>query len=113
MARAKTTMDVFNAVAEPKRRALIETLADREMSVSEIVDATTWAQPSVSKHLAVLKQVGVVTERQEGRCRIYRIRPERLRPIHEWVCQFEKYWGGALDQLEHYLETIQKKDDAP
>ncbi|MEL7487714.1 MAG: metalloregulator ArsR/SmtB family transcription factor [Pseudomonadota bacterium] len=110
MARAKTTDDVFNAIAEPKRRLLIETLAGAEMTVGALADATDTPQPSVSKHLAVLREVGVVTERQEGRCRIYRIRPERLRPVQDWICQFERYWGGAMDQLEAYLETVQEKE---
>ena len=111
MARLKTTNDVFNAIAEPKRRELIEALAGHEMTVGELAKLTHWRQPSVSKHLAVLRQVGLVCERQEGRCRIYSIQPEALRPIHEWMYQFEKYWGGALDQLENYLENIQDKGD--
>ncbi|MEO1659078.1 MAG: metalloregulator ArsR/SmtB family transcription factor [Pseudomonadota bacterium] len=111
MARLKTTNDVFNAIAEPKRRALIEIIAGREMAVGDLVEETKWPQPAVSKHLAVLREVGLVTERREGRCRIYTIQPDKLRPIHEWIHQFEKYWGGALEQLETYLDSIQDKED--
>ncbi len=109
MARAKTTHDIFNAIAEPKRRTLIEILATSEMSVNQLAAQTSWNQPSVSKHLAVLREVGIVTERQEGRCRIYQIQPEKLRPIQEWVHKFEQYWGGTLDQLDTYLGKIQSQ----
>ena len=111
MARTKTTYDTFNAIAEPKRRALIEQLAEEERTVGELVDLMQWNQPMVSKHLSVLKEVGLVKERKEGRCRIYQFNPAPLKPIHEWVHQFEKFWGGTLDQLEDYLNTIQTKGD--
>jgi DNA-binding transcriptional ArsR family regulator len=111
MARTKTTYDVFSAIGEPKRRALIEKLIVEEMSVNELVNAMQWRQPMVSKHLAVLKDVGIVTERRLGRSRIYQVRPEKLRPIQEWIHQFEKYWGGTMDQLDVYLEDIQRKGD--
>jgi DNA-binding transcriptional ArsR family regulator len=111
MARVKTTYDVFSAIGEPKRRALIEKLVIEEMTVSELVDAMQWRQPMVSKHLGVLKDVGIVTERRVGRCRIYQVQPEKLRPIQEWIHQFEKYWGGTMDQLETYLEKIQAKEN--
>ena len=108
MARLKTTNDIFNAIAEPKRRALVEVLADGEKTVGELAAHTKWRQPSISKHLAVLREVGLVSERQEGRCRIYSVQPAALRPLHEWMHQFEQYWGGTLAQLDDYLEGLTK-----
>lgn len=110
MARARTTFDTFNAIAEPKRRALIEALVLREMSVNEIGETMDWNQPMVSKHLGVLKEVGLVSERKDGRYRVYRVNPLQLKPIQEWVVQFEKYWSNSLDQLETYLNEIQTKE---
>ena len=107
MARTKTTHDVFSAIGEPKRRILIEQLVLNEMTVNELVDIVQWPQPVVSKHLSVLKQVRIVSERRQGRYRLYRIQPEELRPLQEWMHQFEKYWGNTLDQLENYLTEIQ------
>jgi DNA-binding transcriptional ArsR family regulator len=109
MARLKTTHDVFSAIGEPKRRAIIEQLILREMTVNELVDSAEWSQPSVSKHLSVLKKVKIVSERKEGRFRYYRIQPEELRPIQEWIHHFEKYWGSTLDQLDNYLDQIQAR----
>ncbi len=111
MARTKTTYDVFSAIGEPKRRALIEKLVLEAMTVNDLVEAMQWPQPMVSKHLGVLKSVGIVTERKEGRFRYYRIQPEELRPIQEWIHHFEKYWGNTLDQLDNYLTGIQAKGD--
>lgn len=108
MSRLKTTHDVFSAIGEPKRRILIEQLVVREMTVNELVDAVEWSQPTVSKHLGVLRKVNVVAEREDGRFRYYRIQPEELRPIQEWLHQFEKYWGGTMDQLDVYLKQIQE-----
>ncbi len=108
MSRLKTTHDVFSAIGEPKRRHLIEQLVLKEMTVNELADNFEWPQPTVSKHLSVLKKVNIVTERRAGRYRYYRVRPEELRPIQEWLHQFEKYWGGAMDQLDSYLNQIQK-----
>ena len=81
----------------------------KEMTVNELVDLVEWPQPTVSKHLSVLKTVNVVSERREGRYRYYRVRAEELRPIKEWLHQFEKYWGGSMDQLDNYLKKIQHK----
>ncbi|MBX2883486.1 MAG: metalloregulator ArsR/SmtB family transcription factor [Granulosicoccus sp.] len=108
MSRLKTTHDVFSAIGEPKRRILIEQLVLREMTVNELVDTVDWSQPTVSKHLGVLRKVKIVSERREGRFRYYRIRPEELRPIQEWLHQFDKYWGGTMDQLDAYLKKIQE-----
>lgn len=107
MARTKTTYDTFNAIAEPKRRELIETLIIQELNVNQLAEALSWKQPTVSKHLSVLKQVGLVTERKEGRFRVYKVNAAQLKPIQDWVIQFEKYWGGSLDNLENYLEDYQ------
>ena len=109
MARARTTYDPFNAVAEPKRRELIEALAGQELTVSQTVKKMGWTQPMVSKHLKVLKEVGLVTERKQGRCRIYTLNPAQLKPIKEWIVQFERFWGDSLEQLGHYLDEIQSK----
>ena len=111
MARTATTYDVFSAIGEPKRRLLIEKLVLEELSVNDLVNQTSWPQPMVSKHLGVLKQVGLVTERKQGRSRIYRIQPEELRPIQEWIHQFEKYWGSTLDQLDSYLQSLQTQEE--
>jgi DNA-binding transcriptional ArsR family regulator len=114
MARTKTTHDVFSAIGEPKRRELVEHLAGSEKTVSELISITRWSQPTVSKHLGVLKKVGIVRERKDGRTRVYCIQPEQLKPIQTWLHQFEKYWGGTLDQLDDYLKKLQqenKKDD--
>jgi DNA-binding transcriptional ArsR family regulator len=111
MSRVKTTYDVFSAIGDPKRRVLIEHLALKEMTVNELASTVEWPQPMVSKHLSVLKKVQIVTERKEGRYRLYRVQPQELRPIQEWMHQFEKYWGGTLDQLDNYLTQIQVKGD--
>jgi len=111
MSRVKTTYDVFSAIGDPKRRLLIEHLVLKEMTVNELVDTVNWSQSAVSKHLSVLKKVRIVAERKQGRYRYYRVQPEELRPIQEWMHQFEKYWGGTLDQLDNYLTEIQMKGD--
>ncbi|GJM14626.1 MAG: putative transcriptional regulator, ArsR family protein [Pseudohongiella sp.] len=111
MSRVKTTYDAFSAIGDPKRRALIEHLALKEMTVNELVSNVDLPQPTVSKHLGVLRKVGIVSERREGRYRLYRVEPTELRPIREWMHQFEKYWGGALDELDSYLTQIQVRGD--
>jgi len=100
MARLKTTHDVFSAIGEPKRRVLIEHLVLKEMAVNELVDIVQWPQPVVSKHLGVLKRVRIVSERREGRHRLYRVQPEEFRPIQEWIHQFEKYWDSYLTEIQ-------------
>jgi len=110
MARTPTTFDPFNAISEPKRRELIEALIGKEMTVNQIVEMMGWNQPMVSKHLGVLKQVGLVSEKKEGRFRIYKVNADQLKPIQEWVIQFEQYWNNSLDQLEDYLKTLQSKE---
>lgn len=110
MARAPTTFDPFNAVAEPKRRQLLEVLGTSELAVNDLVERLGWTQPMVSKHLAVLKQVGLVSERRAGRQRLYRVNGEQLKPIHEWVTHFERFWNESLDRLDEYLQQQQKEE---
>ena len=109
MARTPTTHDPFNAVAEPKRRQVLEALGRQELSVNDIVQKLGWKQPMVSKHLSVLKQVGLVTERRIGRQRLYRVNAEQLRPIYEWVAPFERYWSESFDRLDEVLEEMKKE----
>jgi DNA-binding transcriptional ArsR family regulator len=109
MARTPTTYDPFNAVAEPKRRQVLELLGVGERSVNQLVQKLGWTQPMVSKHLGVLKQVGLVSERRVGRQRLYRVNAERLKPIFDWVTPFERLWSERFDRLDDILEAIQKK----
>src|SRR6266545_7682166 len=110
MARTPTTFDPFNAVAEPKRRQVLAALGMQELSVNEIVKKLGWTQPMVSKHLGVLKQVGLVSERRVGRQRMYRVNAARLKPIYDWVTPFERYWRETFDRLDEVLQDIQKKE---
>ena len=109
MARTPTTHDPFNAVAEPKRRQVLAALGMRELSVNDLVALLGWNQPSVSKHLGVLKQVGLVSERRVGRQRLYRVNGERLKPIYDWVAPFEKYWNESFERLDKVLEQMKKE----
>ena len=104
MARASTTSDPFNAIAEPRRRHILELVAGDERSVSDIVDALEMGQPSVSKHLQVLRDVGLVTLRREGRRTIVSIKPETLRTIHDWIALFERHWRGQLRRIKAHAE---------
>ena len=110
MARTPTTHDSFNTVAEPKRRQVLEALGARELSVNQLVELLGWPQPMMSKHLGVLKQVGLVQERRDGRQRLYRANLERLKPIYDWVMPFERYWSESYDRLDEVLEDLQKKE---
>ena len=110
VARKPTTHDPFNAVAEPKRRQVLETIGAGERSVNEIVGLLKWPQPMVSKHLTVLKHVGLVNERRVGRQRLYRVNAQRLKLIHDWVSPFERYWSDSFDRLDDVLQGIQKKE---
>ena len=104
VARASTTSDPFNAIAEPRRRDILEFLAGDERSVSDIVDALELAQPSVSKHLQVLRDVGLVSVRRDGRRTMVRINPDTLRTIHDWVALFERHWRGQLRRIKAHAE---------
>ena len=106
MARASTTTDAFNAVAEPRRRQILDLLADGERSVSELIASLGLAQPQVSKHLRVLRTVGLVHVRDEGRRRIYRLDGDPLRPIHDWVKRYEAVWTERFDRLDEVLAEL-------
>ena len=110
MARTPTTFDPFNAVAEPKRRQVLEVLGTQELSVNEIVKRLGWNQPMVSKHLGVLKEVGLVSERRVGRQRLYRVNAARLKPIYDWVAPFERYWSERYDRLDKVLQDLKSKE---
>jgi DNA-binding transcriptional ArsR family regulator len=105
MARASTTSDAFNAVAEPRRRDILNYLALQERSVSEIVDAMSLQQPSISKHLRVLKDVGLVKARREGRQMLYQVNAGAIRPLHEWTSTFERLWKHQLLRIKERAEA--------
>lgn len=107
MARAATTSDPFNAIAEPRRRHILEFIAGEERSVSEIADALELNQPSVSKHLLVLSEVGLVSSRRDGRRTMYRTNADKLRAIHKWSAMFEKYWRSQLRRIKDHAEGQQ------
>ena len=111
MARAATTADAFNAVAEPRRRAILDVLAGGERPVNDLVRELGVAQPQVSKHLRVLREVGAVDVRGDGRQRVYRLNGEALRPIHDWVKEFERTWSERFDQLDAVLEELRQEED--
>ena len=105
MPRAATTTDVFNAIAEPRRRAILDVLVDgRAHPVGEMVERLRMPQPAVSKHLAVLRQVGVVQASKRGRLRLYRLNAEELRPVHDWVKMYERYWTHQLGRIKERAE---------
>jgi len=110
MARAATTADAFNAVAEPRRRVILDVLTEGERTVSEIVTHLPVSQPQVSKHLKVLKEVGLVRSHSAGRQRLYRLEPLALKPIHDWLQDYERLWNERLDRLDGYLYEIQGKE---
>jgi DNA-binding transcriptional ArsR family regulator len=114
MARAATTTDVFNAIAEPRRRELLDELADGERSVNELVASLGLTQPLVSKHLRVLREVGAVRVRDDGRRRLYSVDANALRPIHDWVSNYERMWSERLNALDTVLDELkrQEQDDA-
>ena len=110
MPRAATTSDVFNAVAEPRRRDILSFLAGTERSVSEIVDALEMAQPSVSKHLGVLRDVGLVRVRCAGRRRLYCLDAQGIRPLHEWTETFRRFWRNQLERVKERAESHDTED---
>jgi len=112
MARAATTSDVFNAVADVHRREILDVLIHGEKAVGAIVDDLSMSQPQVSKHLRVLSEVGLVRSRAEGRRRVYRLAPEHLRPVHDWVAQYERAMNDRLDRIDDYLQELQRQGEA-
>ena len=111
MARAATTADAFNAVAEPRRRQILDALAGGERPVNELATRIGLAQPQVSKHLKVLREVGLVDVRDDGRQRIYRLNGRSLKPIHDWVKTYEQTWSERFDQLDVVLEELKRKEE--
>jgi DNA-binding transcriptional ArsR family regulator len=110
MARAATTADAFNAVAEPRRRQILDALAGGELPVNDIVALLGLGQPQVSKHLRVLREVGAVEVRSEGKQRLYRLNGEALKPIHDWVKEYERTWTEQFERLDEVLEELKSKE---
>lgn len=111
MARAATTADAFNAVAEPRRRQILDVLAGGESPVNDLVKRLGLAQPQVSKHLRVLREVGLVEARGVGRQRVYRLNGRPLKPIHDWVRNYEDMWSERFDVLDEVLKELKEKED--
>ena len=110
VARSSTTSDVFNAIGDAHRRAVLDALIAGEKAVGAIVNDLSLSQPQVSKHLRVLSEVGLVRCRAEGRRRLYRLEPARLRPLHEWLARYERAWNDRLDRLDDYLKELHNKE---
>ncbi|HEX7278195.1 MAG TPA: metalloregulator ArsR/SmtB family transcription factor [Solirubrobacterales bacterium] len=110
MSRLPTTADAFNAVAEPRRREILDLLADRERPVNELVELTGLGQPQVSKHLRVLREVGAVRARENGRQRLYRVDAEALRPIFDWVSRYQRLWEERFERLDDVLEELKEEE---
>ncbi len=111
MARAATTTDAFNAVAEPRRRAILDALSAGERPVNDLVTLLGVTQPLVSKHLRVLREVGLVEVRDEGRQRMYRLNGEPLRPIHDWLKNYEQTWTRRFEALDGLLEELKESEE--
>ncbi|MGP7996129.1 MAG: ArsR/SmtB family transcription factor [Streptosporangiaceae bacterium] len=111
MARAPTTTDAFNAVAEPRRRQILDLLASGERPVNDLAGQLGLAQPLVSKHLRVLREVGLVDVRDEGRQRLYRLNARPLKPIHDWVQGYQELWTGRFSRLDVVLEELKDMED--
>ncbi len=111
MARAATTADAFNAVAEPRRREILGVLARGERPVNDVVHLLGLPQPQVSKHLRVLREVGAVQVRADGRQRLYRLNGNALKPIHDWIKDFERTWSERFDQLDVVLDDLKQKEE--
>jgi DNA-binding transcriptional ArsR family regulator len=111
MARAATTADAFNAVAEPRRRQILDALAGGERPVNDLVGMLGIPQPQVSKHLRVLREVGAVDVREHGRQRLYRLNGPALKPIHDWVKGYEQTWSERFEQLDAVLEVLKRKEE--
>jgi len=109
VARAATTTDAFNAVAEPRRRQIVDLLADGERAVGDLVRELGLGQPQVSKHLRVLREVGLVDVRDHGRQRLYRLNGPALKPIHDWVKSYEPLWSQRFELLDDVLKDLKKE----
>lgn len=111
MARAATTTDAFNAIAEPRRRRILDALAGGERPVNDLVRQLGYTQPQVSKHLRVLREVGAVHVRNDGRRRLYRLNGGALKPIHDWVTNFEESWSERFVQLDVVLDDLKRREE--
>jgi DNA-binding transcriptional ArsR family regulator len=111
VARASTTSDVFNAIAEADRREILDVLMTGEKAVGAIVTDLSMSQPQVSKHLRVLSEVGLVSCRAEGRLRLYRLEPARLRPMQDWLAKYEQAMNDRLDRMDDYLKELQRQGE--
>ncbi len=111
MARAATTADAFNAVAEPRRRQILDALAGGERPVNDLVGLLGLGQPQVSKHLRVLREVGAVHVREDGRQRLYRLNGPALKPIHDWIKDYEDLWSERFDELDTVLDELKEKEE--
>jgi DNA-binding transcriptional ArsR family regulator len=111
VARSSTASDVFTAVAKAHRRAILDTLIAGEKAVGTIVNDLSMSQPQVSKHLRVLSEVGLVAYRADGRRRLYRLEPTRLRPMHDWLAKYEQAWNDRLDRMDDYLQELQDEGE--
>jgi DNA-binding transcriptional ArsR family regulator len=111
VARSSTTSDVFNAIAEAHRREILEVLVTGEKAVGTIVDDLSMTQSQVSKHLRVLSEVGLVRSRADGRRRLYRLDPARLRPFHAWLSKYERAMNDRLDRMDDYLQELQEQGE--
>jgi DNA-binding transcriptional ArsR family regulator len=112
MARALATADVFNAIAEPHRRQILDVLVGGEKAVGAIVDDLSLPQPQVSKHLRVLSDVGLVRSRADGRRRLYSLEPTQLQPFREWLAKYEQAMSARLDRVDDYLKELQRQGEA-
>lgn len=112
IARAATTTDPFNAIAEPRRRQILDLLAGGERPVGEVAAGLDLAQPQASKHLRVLREVGLVGVRRRGRQRIYRLNADSLRPIHDWLARYERIWNERFDAIDTLLEETDNEEEA-
>jgi DNA-binding transcriptional ArsR family regulator len=110
MARAATTSDAFNAIAEPQRRRILTLLKGREHPVNDVAQALCISQSRASKHLRVLREVGLVRVRQAGQQRLYGLEAPALKPVHEWVGGFEPFWSESFDRLNEYVKELQQKE---
>ncbi|WP_369199446.1 ArsR/SmtB family transcription factor [Streptomyces sp. PU-14G] len=110
MARAATTTDTFNAVAEPQRRRILDVLTEGERSVTALVEELGLSQPQVSKHLRVLRDVGAVHVREASRRRLYRLNAQALKPIHDWVARYERFWSERFDRLDTVVEELRRQE---
>jgi DNA-binding transcriptional ArsR family regulator len=111
MARSRTTADAFNAVGEPRRREILDVLAAGECPVNDLVETLGLAQPQVSKHLRVLREVGLVSVRDEGRQRMYRLNGVALKPIYDWVKRYERMWEDSFEALDEVLEELKRTEE--